>query len=203
MAITTTTANLTRQYNAFTGLSAVERSQSGIARAEVVYFVTNDSWPGPTAGNQRTYTSGVVDLPKDFGYVLTDCSIDVRTSASSARMELEAVGGFEIRVGGTFGPIHHIPLINYPSRADDQHTLGIGSIPSDEWNTVYPSIHGEKGQMTFVLANKPTELIYPFGSNSYSSTPNPASQFRFTVGEQNSNAVAYDVTCYLAFFPRS
>lgn len=199
MAIVTTTAALTRQYNAFTGLSAQERSQSGIARAEVVYFVTNDSWPAATGGNNRSYTSGVIDLPKDFGYVVTDCSIDVRTATITDKVELEAVGGFELRIGGTFGPIHHVPLINYASRAKDTHNTPIGDIPSDEYNAVYPSIHGEKAQMTFILRNKPTEIIYPFGSQTYTSTPNPASQFRFAVTEQNTSAAELEVTCYLRF----
>jgi hypothetical protein len=199
MAIVTTTAALTRQYNAFTGLSASERSQSGIARAEVVYFVTNDSWPAASSGTNRSYSSGVVDLPKDFGYVLTDCSIDVRTASVSATLQLEAVGGFELRIGGTLGPIHHIPLVNYASRAEDVHTTGVGSIPNAEYNTNYPSIHGEKGQMTFILRDKPTEIIYPFGSQTYTSTPNPASQFRFAITEQNTSVGEYEVTCYLRF----
>ena len=77
MALITTTASLIRQYNAFTGLSALERSQSGIARAELVYYNVNDSWPAPGAGNNRIYQTGDISLPKDFGYVITDAFMQI------------------------------------------------------------------------------------------------------------------------------
>ena len=64
MATIATTGSFVRQYNAFTGLSATERSQSGIARAEVVYYNVNDDWPAPGAGNNRIYQTGTLDLPK-------------------------------------------------------------------------------------------------------------------------------------------
>ena len=93
MALITTTASLIRQYNAFTGLSATERSQSGIARAELVYYNVNDDWPAPGATNWREYTSGIVDLPKDFGYVLTDCFVRVEADNDDS-IAKEMVGGF-------------------------------------------------------------------------------------------------------------
>ena len=67
MSLVNTTGTLIRQYNAFTGLSALERSQSGIARAEVVYYNVNDSWPGAGGSDRRLYQTGQLDLPKDFG----------------------------------------------------------------------------------------------------------------------------------------
>ncbi len=81
MALIVTTGSLIQQYNAFTGLSALERSQSGVARAEIVYYNVNDSWAAPGAGNNRVYQSGVLDLPKDFGYVVTDCYLRLRSSS--------------------------------------------------------------------------------------------------------------------------
>jgi len=66
MALITTTGSFIRQYNAFTGLSAAERSQSGIARAEIVYYNVNDTWAQAGAGNSRLYQTGLTDLPKDF-----------------------------------------------------------------------------------------------------------------------------------------
>ena len=52
MALITTNASLLRQYNAFTGLSALERSQSGVARAELIYYGSTD-WDDPGAGNNH------------------------------------------------------------------------------------------------------------------------------------------------------
>ena len=78
MALITTNASLQRQYNAFTGLSATERSQSGIARAELIYYGDTD-WDGPGAGNNRLWQVPQTTLPEDFGYVLTDVFISVTT----------------------------------------------------------------------------------------------------------------------------
>ena len=69
MAVITTTGSLKRLYTPFTGLSALERSQSGVARAEVVYYNVNDDWAAPGSSNNRIYQSGELSLPKDFGYV--------------------------------------------------------------------------------------------------------------------------------------
>ena len=109
MAIVTTTASLIRQYNAFTGLSANERSQSGIARAEIVYYNVNDDWPAPGAGNNRLYETGQIDLPKDFGYVLTDAFVRI-DATGDASIQTEMLGHLRIFVGGVLGPqIKHLP----------------------------------------------------------------------------------------------
>ena len=79
MAVITTNGTVIRQYNAFTGLSALERSQSGVARAEVVYYNVNDAWPAPGVGNKRVYQIPTTSLPKDFGYVLTDVFIKLES----------------------------------------------------------------------------------------------------------------------------
>ena len=193
MATITTTASLARQYNAFTGLSAIERSQSGIARAEVVYYATNDGWPAPGAGNNRIYTTGVIDLPTDFGYVLTDVFIKF-DSASFNNIFMDAVGVMDVRVGGTLGPIINLELTSDPSRMNsaDSTTLSSGSA----YNT---TVIGDQGNLLFSLKNKPTTLIYPFASSTYTTDPNPASQFQIKFGEEYQNGPAYDVGVYVRF----
>ena len=198
MAIITTTASLIRQYNAFTGLSALERSQSGIARAEVVYYNVNDNWPAAGTGNNREYTSGIVDLPKDFGYVLTDCFVRVEADAEEA-IPTEMVGAFRIYPGGILGPQINTYLRAEPSQQESNPNTAVGSIPAGTYNTNYPSF-GNHGAINYALEAKPTALIYPFGSQAYTTTPNPASSFQFQIGEQVQNYVrAYDVSVYLRF----
>ena len=197
MALITTTGSLLRQYNAFTGLSALERSQSGIARAEVVYYNVNDTWAGPGAGNNRLYQSGVIDLPKDFGYVLTDAFVRLTRSGAN-NILAEMVGDLQIRVGGSLGPQINLELLATPSQQNETGTTPIGDIPANFYNTRYPSISDEAA-VTYVLKDKPTALIYPFSSNSYTTSPNPASQFVFTLGEQFLNGPEYDVTAYIRF----
>lgn len=198
MALITTTASLIRQYNAFTGLSALQRTQSGIARAEVVYYNVNDTWPAPGVGNNREYTSGILDLPKDFGYVLTDCFVRIEADADS-NIPIEMVGALRIYPGGILGPQINTYLTAKSSKQDGVGNRAIGDIPADQYNTNYPSF-GNHGAINFALETKPTAIIYPFGSQSYTTTPNPASSFQFGFGEQvTGNSTDYDVSCYLRF----
>ena len=192
MALIQTTGAFIRQYNAFTGLSAVERSQSGIARAEVVYYNVNDSWPAPGAGNNRQYQTGQISLPKDFGYVLTDAYVNV--SANTGGIDTEAVGSLRIYPGGTLGPQINVDLTSSASRQDSTGTTAVGSISAAEWNTNNP-FFGDKGAINYVLKDKPTAIIYPFGASAYTSTPNPASVWEFSLGEKpNGVSQSYDVT---------
>ena len=196
MAIITTTADLQRQYNAFTGLSALERTQSGIARAEVVYYNVNDTW-STSAGNNRIYSSARLSLPKDFGYVLTDCFISVSVSGQDV-VYTEATGTLTLYVGGVLGPQINVPLVANASKQDSNGGTAIGSIPAARYNTDYPS-GGDRGRIIYTLKEKPTSLLYPFGSATYTSTPNPATEWEFNIGEQVLGGPSYDVSTYLRF----
>lgn len=194
MATITTTATLIEQYNAFTGLSALERSQSGIARAELVYYNLNDNWAAPGAGNLRAYDTGVIDLPKDFGYVLTDAFVKVDSAAS---MELEMVGPLQIRVGGSLGPQINTYLRAAPGMQDTSGNTAIGDITATNFNTTFA---GADNQIIYVLEQKPTALIYPFASQAYTTAPNPASQWRWQLAEHTQATTNdYDVSCYFRF----
>lgn len=197
MALITTTGSLIRQYNAFTGLSASERSQSGIARAEVVYYNVNDDWAAPGAGNNRIYQTGDISLPKDFGYVITDAFMQITINNSSSLFP-EAVAALRISPGGSLGPQINTQLESRPSRQDGDGTTAIGSLPAYVYNSNYP-FSSSDGEMTYILRDKPTGLIYPYASNNYTSTPNPASTFNLQVGEQYANGSAYKVNLYIRF----
>lgn len=197
MALITTTGSLIRQYNAFTGLSALERSQSGIARAEIVYYNVNDTWASPGAGNNRIYQTGNIELPKDFGYVITDANLQV-TSDGTNVLRTEALASIRISPGGVLGPQINAPLPSYPSRQDGSGNTPIGSITALSYNGNYP-FSSNDSEITYVLRDKPTALIYPFSSISYTTTPNPASIFNLQVGEQFVNGVEYKVNTFIRF----
>lgn len=197
MALVQTTGSWIRLYNAFTGLSATERSQSGIARAEVVYYNVNDNWPAAGAGNHRQYQTGQLSLPKDFGYVLTDAYVNV--SATTAGIDAEAVGSIRIYPGGILGPQINVDVPSSASRQDSTGTTAVGSISAAEWNTNNPWF-GNQGAINYVLKDKPTAIIYPFGASTYTSSPNPASVWEFSLGEKvNGASQAYNVTSYFRF----
>ena len=198
MALITTTGSLVRQYNAFTGLSALERSQSGIARAEIIYYNINDDWPVAGAGNSRVYQTGQISLPKDFGYVLADAYCTV-SAPSDSTMAIEAVSNLRLFPGGILGPQINIPMESPPGRMDATATTSIGSMRADSYNTNYPYF-GDRGALTYVCSDKPTALIYPFNAATYTSTPNPASIWEWSVGEHNvGDDSAYDVNLFVRF----
>lgn len=197
MAVIATTASLIRQYNAFTGLSATERSQSGIARAEIVYYNVNDGWPNPGAGNERIYQTGQLDLPKDFGYVLTDafCRIQV----DNGRVFANAASLMRLFPGGVLGPQINVTLEANGDRQDAGGATAIGSINADNFNTMKPIDTNNDAAMVHKLRDKPTAILYPFGSNSYTSTSNPATSWEWLISEQLPNGDAYDVSVYFRF----
>ena len=197
MAVTLTTASLIRQYNAFTGLSATERSQSGIARAEVVYYNVNDNWGTAGAGNERIYKTGILDLPKDFGYVLTDAYCRIQ---ANGLVNASAASILRLFPGGTLGPQINLTLESVGDRQNASATTAIGTIGANSYNTIRPVDTSNDGAMVHKLVDKPTALLYPFGSNSYTSTPNPATSWDWSIGEEyQGSGTSYDVSCYFRF----
>lgn len=193
MAVITTNGSVIRQYNAFTGLSALERTQSGIARAEVVYYNVNDTWGAPGVGNKRVYQIPTTSLPKDFGYVLTDLFIKIESSGNN-NIPAEAAGLLRIFPGGSLGPQINVEVVSDASRQDGSNSSSLSS--GSAYNTTKI---GQSGIMVYRLTAKPTPIIYPFGANSYTSTPNPASQWDVQLAEEVTNGVEYDVTSYIRF----
>ena len=193
MAVITTNGSVIRQYNAFTGLSALERTQSGIARAEVVYYNVNDDWPAPGVGNKRIYQIPSTSLPQDFGYVLTDVFIKIE-SAGNNEIPAEAAGLLRMFPGGSLGPQINVELISNPSRQDASNTTTLSS--GSAYNTTKI---GQSGVMVYRLSAKPTAVLYPFGSQNYTSTVNPASTFDIQLAEEVVNGTEYDVSSYIRF----
>ena len=198
MATVSTTASLIRQYNAFTGLSAIERSQSGIARAELVYYNVNDSWPATGSGDNRQYQTGNISLPADFGYVLTDARISVRENGSATN-NTEAVAQYRLYTGGILGPQLKGFMAAKTGRQNSTATDSITAMNANEFNTMFPSVDAAYGAMVFELENKPTAILYPFGAQAYTSAANPQSVFNFAIGEQVAQQPEYEISMYIRF----
>tara|TARA_B100001939_G_scaffold46952_1_gene36449 strand:+ start:955 stop:1599 length:645 start_codon:yes stop_codon:yes gene_type:complete len=194
MAITTTNASLLKQYTPFTGLSARERSASGIARAELIYYGDTD-WDAAGAGNVRLFQVPQTTLPEDFGYVLTDVFISVTTDGS-ADNSAGATGQVRLYPGGVLGPEISISLVSFADRQDATGNTAIGSIPADRYNGQYPSLRGEKSVIQYQLAGKYTGLIYPFGGSQYST--DPKSTFDVGLADQLAGT-PYTVRSFIRF----
>ena len=195
MALITTSASLIRQYNPFTGLSAIERSQSGVARAELIYYGDTD-WDGPGAGNNRLWQVPQTTLPEDFGYVLTDAFISITTD-SDAAVFAEAVGQVRLFPGGVLGPEIDLTLVSHPSRQDVNGGTAIGSIPARLYNGQYPSVRGLKSVIQYELSKDFKGIIYPFNGNTYSDEPK--STFDVALAEEYADGPNYTVRSYIRF----
>ena len=195
MALITTNASLLKLYTPFTGMSASERSASGIARAELVYYGDTD-WDAPGSGNERLWQVPQTTLPEDFGYVLTDAFISVTTDA---RVELraEAAGQMRLFPGGVLGPEINLTLETIPSRQGSAGNTAIGSIAADLYNAIFPSLRGEKSTMNYQLSKDFKGVIYPFNGQSYSS--DPKSTFDVGIAENHANGAASTVRAYIRF----
>ena len=195
MALITTSASLIKQYTPFTGLSASERSASGIARAELVYYGDTD-WNAPGAGNTRLWQVPQTTLPEDFGYVLTDAFISVTTDGA-ADIDVEAAGQLRLFPGGVLGPEINLTLISYPSRQDFSGTTAIGTVAANRYNGMTPSLRGNNSVMNFELASNFKGTIYPFNGQQYSN--DAKSTFDVGLSEQFVNGPDYTVRSYIRF----
>lgn len=166
MATILTSVTPTQRYTPFTGLSEIQRAQSGIARAEDVRRASG-TWTNPGAGNNRAilFTHA---LDPDYGYIVMDCF--AKFYRANSNIAMEAVANFQIQTtpGHADNEIIETQMISTGGRQDTTGTTAIGSVPADQYNTFLPADAAGTGSMTFRLAEpKPTMLIFPFAKTSY------------------------------------
>lgn len=192
MALVTTNGSASKLYNPFTGLSAIERSRSGIARAELVYYTVNDDWPATGAGDNRIYQLEY-DLPYGYGYVLTDAFVLLEEAAYA-----NATASMTLYPGGILGPQINLTLPSDPDRQNETGTTAVGDLPAINYNVIYP-YRSNKLQITYQLREKPTALLYPFGAEQYTTDQKPQTRFNLQFSEQKTQRSAADVTAYVRF----
>ena len=188
MAVVQTDFTPALNYVPYTGLSALQRSQSAIARAELQYFAVNESWPSPGGANNRLLKTQIT-LPSGYGYVVTDCYADVTNG--SDHPDVEALAQLQLQPAGVLGPNIIVPVPSQPSRQDTSGTTPIGDIPARFYNATYPSWRGDYGSVTFSLENKPSLVLYDYKDGS------SASLISFTIAESVNGQPTYDVQFYL------
>ena len=189
MAIVVTNVTPNTRYTPFTGLTELERSASGIARAEEVKKASG-SWPGPGAGNTRILNFNHT-LDPDYGYVVMDCFAKLY---AGGQIETETVAAFQIQTtpGHPENEIIETQLISEAGRQNSAGTTAIGSIDAASYNTFFPADAAANGSITYRLAEpKPSMLIFPFAQTGY-----PPS-ITVTFAEQFSSAVDYNYYFYL------
>lgn len=189
MAIIQTDFTPVEKYIPYTGLTQLERTQSGIARAEFQYYAVNEDWPATSAGEQRLLKTQIT-LPSGYGYVITDCYANV--TQSNDLPKAEAVAELQIQPSGTLGPNIIVQLPGYSGRQNSAGTTAIGSISANDFNANFPSWRGAYGSISYALREKPTILLYDFDDGTKNSLVS------FTLAEQASQ----EAECQLQFFLR-
>ena len=112
----------------------------------------------------------------------------------------EATSLLRIYPGGVLGPQINLTLTSDEGRQNIAGSTAVGSIAADSYNTMRPVDSNNDGAMVHTLRDKPTALLYPFGSLAYTTTPNPATSWEWVIGEQFEGlADAYEVSCYFRF----
>lgn len=163
MATIATTRTPVSRYQPYVGLPEIQRAQSGIARAEVI-FKDVTAWAGAGAGND-SYIEFNITLDNNYAHVLTDMSCWMFRAATG--FEAEATGRIRIKPDASGDETIVHPLIAYAGRSDGSNTP-IGSMTPKEYNTQHPTDNGYEMVWTLVEP-KPTYIIFPYeapGKNS-------------------------------------
>lgn len=189
MALITTNISPAIWYQPFTGPSAIERSKSGAARAELVYYVNGGAWPAAGVGNDKELDL-TITLPKSYGYVLTDMSAQLTNDDGYVFAQNNALVRVQPDDSAT-GPGSHwtvleAPPLNPPAsygvdNADTNQTRidmrNAQMIVKDAADTLFT-------KKIYNIKQKPTFLIYPWKNTQDTSS----TTISFFDNEDNSPA---------------
>ena len=167
MALAITTITPALWYQPFVGPSQLVRQQSGVARAELVYYINGGSWPASGAGNDKQLDI-TITLPKSYGYVLTDMTAQITqdpgicTAQNNALVQVlpdDAATG-----PGSFWTYLQAPVFNPPAAygISPGSSLGTNTELYNSNMVVKDSPDDYLTKKIYNLNAKPTFLIYPW-----------------------------------------
>jgi hypothetical protein len=167
MALVVTTITPALWYQPFVGPSQLVRQQSGVARAELVYYINGGSWPAAGADNDKQLDIGIT-LPKSYGYVLTDMTAQITNNSGYVYAQSKALVQVlpdDAATGpGSFWSYLDAPVDNYPAALGSSGGVSLSTntemrnslmIVKDAPDTVL-------SKKVYNLNAKPTFLIYPW-----------------------------------------
>ena len=167
MALVITTITPAVWYQPFVGPSQLVRQQSGVARAELVYYINGGSWPAPGANNDKQLDIDIT-LPKSYGYVLTDMTAQITNSVgfvSAQNNALVQVLPDDAATGpGSFWTYLQAPVFNPPAAYSSFGNTALSTLNQyvDSMMLVKDSPDTSLGKKVYNLNDKPTYLIYPW-----------------------------------------
>jgi hypothetical protein len=194
MALVVTTITPAIWYQPFVGPPQLQRQQSGVARAELVYYINGGSWPASGANNDKQLDIDIT-LPKSYGYVLTDMTAQLTNAAGyiyAQNNALVQVLPDDAATGpGSFWTYLEAPVFNPPA--------GFGISAAGTLNTttqMYNSLMVVKddpdsflSKKVYNLNQKPTFLIYPW--KNVQETSSVTSSFFDNVDNSEAYTVQY------------
>lgn len=163
------------RHTPFTGGSDAQRLIQGAARGESRYFSsTASNWPATGSGIRRSLAVNI-NLDRDYAWVLTDMSAIFLKLSAGDSIKMDAVAMVEIAMPVPGGNEYvYTSLVSHPSRQNATGNTPIGDILADNYNTQYPILDvAEPAAMTFVAADLPNYMLYPFDNtnNTVGVTP--------------------------------
>ena len=167
MALVITTITPAVWYQPFVGPPQLQRQQSGVARAELVYYINGGSWPAPGANNDKQLDIDIT-LPKSYGYVLTDMTAQITNSVgfvSAQNNALVQVLPDDAATGpGSFWTYLQAPVFNPPAAYSSFGNTALSTLNQyvDSMMLVKDSPDTSLGKKVYNLNDKPTYLIYPW-----------------------------------------
>ena len=194
MALVITTITPALWYQPFVGPSQLVRQQSGVARAELVYYINGGSWPAPGANNDKQLDI-TITLPKSYGYVLTDMTAQITNATSTVTAQNNALVQVlpdDAATGpGSFWTYLQAPVFNPPAAYGIQGNVGLSTateannanmIVKDAPDTIL-------SKKVYNLNDKPTFLIYPW--KNVQETSSVTSSFFDNVDNSEAYTVQY------------
>ncbi len=192
MALVITTITPALWYQPFVGPSQLVRQQSGVARAELVYYINGGSWPASGANNDKQLDIDIT-LPKSYGYVLTDMTAQITQDGglvSAQNNALVQVLPDDAATGpGSFWTYLEAPVFNPPAAYGiyPGGTTGVNASYVDSNMVVKDAPDTQLSKKVYNLNAKPTFLIYPW--KNVQETSSVTSSFFDNV----DNSAAYTV----------
>lgn len=194
MALVITTITPALWYQPFVGPSQLVRQQSGVARAELVYYINGGSWPASGANNDKQLDINIT-LPKSYGYVLTDMSAQITNTNGylySQNNALVQVLPDDAATGpGSFWTYLEAPAFNPPAAfgIDPGAALTTTTEKNNSQMIVKDAPDAFTTKKVYSLKDKPTFLIYPW--KNVQETSSVTSSFFDNIDESPAYTVQY------------
>ncbi len=196
MATITTTLDPVVYMTPFTGPTTLSRIGTSIARSELRYYVNSGDWPAPGASNNKKLKIEI-DLPKDYAYLCTDVSLQVRGDPTVyANNQGDIAFNSDPGTAGT-APDYRTLVADFwtgssPGAQSTAITTSAAQVRYEAAIVSKDSVNLES-RKNYVPKSLPSYLLFPFTDTRYQSEVNVALE------DGTSNSVAYTIFYFARF----